>query len=140
MIAYLNTSALVKLYVEESGSKTVQDVCTNSSTICTSMLAYTETRAAFARAYQDKRLSKAVHRAILEDFHDDWERYFALEVRWEVVRQAGELAEEYRLRAYDAVHLASALHLHASVEEPVSFVCFDSRLNRAAKARGFLVV
>ena len=137
MISYLDTSALVKLYVEEIGSQTVQDVCAGASTVCTSMLAYTETRAAFARAYQDKRINKAAHRAILEDFQDDWERYFAIEVRWEVIRQAGELAEEHRLRAYDAVHLASALHLQSEVEESVSFVCFDGRLTRAAKAKGF---
>ena len=92
------------------------------------------------RANQDKRISKAIHRDILKDFEDDWERYFALEVTWEIIRQAGDLAEKHHLRAYDSVHLASAFHLQTVVEESVSFVCFDDRLNRAAKVKGFLLV
>jgi hypothetical protein len=36
------------------------------------------------------------------------------------------------LRAYDAVHLATADLLQANVRAPVAFACFDNALNEAA--------
>ena len=139
MILYLDTSALVKLYVEEDGSHTIRKARNTASIIPTSLLAYAEVRTAFARAYGDKGLSKSLYQAILEDFNEDWDRYFALEVTWEIVRQAGDLAEEHRLRSFDAIHLASALQVQAVVEDSLSFLSFDDRLTRAAKARGLVV-
>lgn len=48
------------------------------------------------------------------------------------VRRAAELAEQHRLRAYDAVQLATADLLQASVRAPAAFACFDNALNEAA--------
>jgi len=41
------------------------------------------------------------------------------------------------LRAYDAIQLASAMRLRAQSDVPVSFACFDQRLNQAARVLGF---
>ncbi|HTB49460.1 MAG TPA: PIN domain-containing protein [Solirubrobacteraceae bacterium] len=45
-----------------------------------------------------------------------------------LAREAGELAEELKLRGYDAVHLASALALDAAT----TLVSWDEDLKRAA--------
>jgi predicted nucleic acid-binding protein len=50
-------------------------------------------------------------------------------------REAGRLSEEFALRGYDAVHLASAL----SVGDAVTLVSWDEDLRRAAAQNGCAV-
>ena len=52
-----------------------------------------------------------------------------------LARGAGELAEEHKLRGYDAVHLASALALGSDI----TLVTWDEDLRRAAAQRGCAV-
>ena len=49
MILYLDTSALVKLYAEEAGSKIVRQAVADANLIITSPLSYAETRSALDR-------------------------------------------------------------------------------------------
>jgi uncharacterized protein len=53
-----------------------------------------------------------------------------------LARQAGDLAAEHGLRSYDAVHLASALHLEGN---DILLATWDDSLNAAARATGRLV-
>jgi uncharacterized protein len=53
----------------------------------------------------------------------------------QLARDAGELAERFSLRGYDAVHLASAL----SAGGPVTLVTWDEDLKRAAARSGCAV-
>ena len=48
MFLYLDTSSLVKLYVEEEDSAKIADLANASKVAATSIIAYTEARAAFA--------------------------------------------------------------------------------------------
>ncbi len=111
MKLYLDTSALVKLYVEEEGSSTVREAVAGAETVATSMIAYVEARAAFARRRRERRLSRSEYSSTTKEFEADWEHYVALEVTSSLIRSAAELAEAHALRAYDAVHLAQLPHL-----------------------------
>jgi hypothetical protein len=50
----------------------------------------------------------------------------------EILGSARGLIQRHGLRAFDAIHLASALELQAAANEPVTFVVADQRLLRAA--------
>jgi hypothetical protein len=54
-----------------------------------------------------------------------------------VTRAAGDIAERFRLRGYDAVHLASALA--ASEKGMLVFVSWDGELSKAASRSGLPV-
>ena len=54
MIVYLDTSSLVKLYVEEDESSKVDALVKSSEITATSLVAYAEARAAFARRSREK--------------------------------------------------------------------------------------
>ena len=108
MILYLDTSSLVKLYVNEQGSENVIASVSKAEAVATCRIAYAEARAAFARKRQNGELDEEEYQVVLRDFRNDWERFFIIEVSQEVAKVAGELAEKYYLRGYDAVHLASA--------------------------------
>jgi predicted nucleic acid-binding protein len=53
----------------------------------------------------------------------------------DLAQRAGDLADELRLRAYDAVHLASAMALGTAT----TFISWDADLSAAAHARGLAV-
>ena len=140
MIVYLDTSSLVKLYVEESGSAIVRDVTQKAAVIATSKIAYAEARAAFARKQRDDGFSITALRKIVEDLNRDWESYFIIEVTDGIIRAAGDIAEKYLLRGFDSIHLASAVNLKGKIMGEVFFSSTDSKLNRAAGKEGIKVL
>ena len=133
MILYLDTSALVKLYVEEALSQELTVAVAEAEAVATSLVAYAEACAAFARARRDGRLSAQSYRRIVEAFVEDWPRYISVEVTDRLVKDAGDLAASRALRGYDALHLASALRLSQEVTGSVTFLAFDRALSLAAK-------
>jgi len=134
---YLDTSSLVKLYVAEPGSDAVRQLVDAATVVATSSVAYTETRAAFARRRRERALRPAAFASAKKAFEAEWPKYFTVEVTSALCRQAGEFAERYRLRAYDAVHLAAFAEIarEAGVRE-TRFSSFDTALNRAARSLG----
>ncbi|MCR4420252.1 MAG: type II toxin-antitoxin system VapC family toxin [Clostridia bacterium] len=134
MICYLDTSALVKLYVLEPGSEAVRRLVGEAAVAATSIVAYPEARAALARGLRDGLLDEKDYRQVVAALESDWPRYLALEVSDSLARFAGELAEKHRLRGFDAIHLASALTLKVRVKDRVVAGCFDERLWEALRA------
>jgi predicted nucleic acid-binding protein len=139
MILYLDTSALVKFYVEEPGSRAVRALLERAQVVSTSRVAYVEMRAGLARKLRQGELREKEYKHILSAFEKDWKDYFVIEVSESVANLGGELVEKHPLRALDALHLASALFLRERVRSDVFFSSFDERLNEAAKAEGLAV-
>jgi predicted nucleic acid-binding protein len=131
----LDTSSLVKLYVAEPGSDGVRGLVNHATVVATSGIAYPETRAALARRRRERALTPSAFTRATRAFENDWSRYLTVDVSASICREAGEMAERYRLRGYDAVHLASYLEIarRAGLAE-TQFSRFDTRLNRAARA------
>jgi predicted nucleic acid-binding protein len=133
MMLYLDTSALVKLFVEESGSQEVRTATRSAAATATSRIAYVEFMVALARREREG-LPPTETLAIRRQFEADWSDLMVVEVTRTITIKAAALARVHRLRAYDAVHLASAQEIYETVPEVV-FACFDVRLNEAAKAQ-----
>ena len=135
MTVYLDTSSLVKLYVVEPGYEDVQRLVDDAAVVATSTLAYPEARAAFARRHRERALRPAEFRSVQRAFDAEWSTYATLEATSTLCREAGELAERYRLRGYDSVHLASFAELaRRAGASNVRFSSFDDALNRAARS------
>ena len=138
MTAFFDTSALLKIYVDEPGSQVVRRLAT-STPLAVSELAYVEARAAFARRRREQsshgdQLDRAV-----QFFEGHWASLGVVRIRVEVVRTAAALCDAHPLRAGDALQLASALELH-SLGVAVTFVGSDQRLLLAAAAEGLAVL
>ena len=139
MILYLDTSALIKLYVDEAGSDEVKIRVQDAQIVSTSRVAYVAARAGVARKHRVGALTEEEYRRILEDLEGDWENYFVIEVSEDVTQLGGDLVDKYPLRGFDAIHLASGLLLKRRTRLPVSFFCFDERLQGAALAEGLAI-
>ncbi len=132
MILYLDTSALVKMYVDEENAQRVRRAVSDATLVGTSEIAYVELRSAMARRYREGSLESTAYRRVLRDVEADWPQLFIIIVNSRLVREAGDLAEKYRLRAYGTLHLASSLSFQTGVDEPVTFACWDKALEGSA--------
>jgi predicted nucleic acid-binding protein len=129
---YLDTSALLRLYLEDEHSETVERLVGGAAKVYTSELTELEARVGLVRALHDKRLDEAEFEMVLEKLSSDFADGYDI-VGYERVlsRRAGELARsEPGLRSYDALHLASAECSGALM------MTYDRRLSAAAKNHG----
>jgi predicted nucleic acid-binding protein len=133
LILYLDTSALVKLYVQEDGTGETLVLVERSSAVYTVRVSYAEARAAFARQRREGGLTSREHGAVVRRLDAEWNRYGVVEISDSLVRRAGALCDRRALRAYDGLQLAAALELR-DAGAPVEFACFDGRLIGAARA------
>lgn len=140
MILYLDTSALVKLYFSEAGSEVVRRAVVASGGNATSIVAYVETLSAFSRKLRMKELSEQAFRRHKSEFAHDWEYLTKLICDATVCSRGAELVEHFPLKAYDAVHLASADLLRQTAASAVTFACFDATLCRVAASLGFALL
>ena len=140
MIVYIDTSDLVKLYVDEIGSDAIKEIVRKAAIISTSKVAYAEARSAFARKQRDDGFSAKVLRKIVEDLNREWENYFLIEVTDGLIRSAGDIAEKHLLRGFDSIHLASAVNLKNKIGSEGYFSSNDEKLNQAAEKEGIIVL
>jgi predicted nucleic acid-binding protein len=134
---YLDTSALIKRYIWESGSEQVRQLFRDNVTIITSKIAYAETYAAFARRMREGHLARVRYGQVCRLFELEWPAYLIVEVRDEVLHLSRDLIKKYPLRGFDALHLASAKSLRQQLKTPITFGGADQRLLESAKAEGF---
>lgn len=97
-IAYFDSSALVKLIVDEKGSALAAELWDRCDAAVSSRLAYPEVCAAIAAAARDHRLDDPRRTAAI----GKWERYWSavpvFELSPAVADDAGRLAGEHALR------------------------------------------
>lgn len=108
MIAYFDTSAVVPLLVQESGSSRAAVLWEAADHVVVARLVYPEARAALAHAQRLARLTAAQFRRAVHELDALMNQVDVIEVDDSLARRAGHLAERHALRGYDAVHLAAA--------------------------------
>ncbi|MGH9393644.1 MAG: type II toxin-antitoxin system VapC family toxin, partial [Terriglobales bacterium] len=105
----------------------------------TSVLTRTEVASGIARAQRVGRVTGAESQVALARFAAYWPSLARSGVDEELALSAGELARQHELRAYDAVHLATALRVAViSAIAPV-FATTDRQLAQAARRCGLTV-
>ena len=144
-IYYLDTSAIVKRYIDEPGTMAVDllfEDAHSESGFYTSFLSVLEFTSVITRGANSGRLDRDSASTILARFHQDVDGAFQL---WPldapVLRAAVAVAENYGLRSADAIHLstASAIFGLAPDSEGV-LVSSDRELLAAAASSGMGVL
>ena len=135
-IIYLDTSALLKLYVQEKRSEEVSALLVRADGAGTSILTYTEMASAMSRAVRMRLILNDEAESTWKKFLHDWPEFIRLKVSAPLTERAASLAWEFGLRGYDAMHLASALIWQEALETPVCLATFDRLLWEAGKNAG----
>ena len=133
-VAYFDTSALVKLVVEEPGSTDAARLWDGADAVFSSRVAHPEVRAAIAAARRARRLDEEGARQAVATWHDLAAALRRVELTAALEELAGDVADRHALSGFDAVHLASALVVAGAA--PVVLATWDRHLARAATEAG----
>ena len=133
MILFCDTSALIKLYIVEPGSKELKRNATQAEAVAVCRIAWAEAHAALSRRAREVPKDAAITEQAKAALAKDWPRFVVLEVTQALVERAGEYADTFALRGYDSIQLAAAFEARRTSGLPIFFASFDTRLNKAAK-------
>jgi len=141
---YLDTSALLKHYVDETGSDWLRAQVLTSALLVSSQLLVVETVSAFNRRVREGALTLTDYQRLRDIFREDGRALYRLvPLKTAITDLACVLTERHPLRSYDAIHLATALTVQLSLQRrgltPLIFLSADDRLNNAASTEGLLV-
>ena len=143
---YFDASVLVKAYIWEVGTEDVRQVLETMRTvppqtrIVTSRLAFLEVASAISRRRAagefTEEQANEIRERLRDDFGNDLLPFTVVESRPGLVNRAAELTREHRLRALDALHLATGIAARRRAPPGASFrfASADRRLNAAALA------
>lgn len=140
---YLDTSALVKLYVQEAGSEQMLELASDleQDTLAVLELTRAEARSAIRRREREGDFVTAeANRLVSQLDHDLGEAFLCQPATPQVVEEACRLLDRYPLKAYDALQLGGCIALAPAAPSAVQFVSADETLLRAAEAEGLTVL
>lgn len=130
-IIYLDSSAWLKLYLDEEHSADVREIVNNAEIIASVAITWVEVHAALAGARRQGKINATEELQAVDAFTADWCRVYVFEVNEEMCLSAAELPHVHRLRGYDALQLAAALVAH-SVWPDLTLIAFDRDIIEAA--------
>lgn len=132
MSLYVDSSALLKRYVDEADSDTVDALLQAESPLLTARHTIVEVRRNLARLLVARALAAA--RAA---FADDLASISIIELDEVTCETAASIAEAFGVRTLDALHLGAAQRIS---EPGVGLLTFDLRQAQVARALGLQVV
>lgn len=143
MTPFADSSALVKLYVDEPGYDDIR----RFHPLLASELARVEVPAAIWRKQRMGVITPAQASVLVAAFEADYHgaadqarRIVAVAVTGAVLDSAARLCAVHGLRAYDAVQLATASAAAAVLPDCRVFAAYDGSLRAAAAVEGFALV
>lgn len=132
MVAYVDTSALLKRYVAEADSDLAGQLLASDPVLASSWITTVELRRNLARLLTERQLPGVRRQA-----ERDLDRMALVTFDGSVATLACEIAEQFVVRSLDAVHLASAKRL---LIDDLAFITFDLRQGEAARRLGLRVL
>ena len=140
MNLYLDTSALIKRYINEPGTQDVRTWFRTADLVSTGLLTRAETAAGLTRLYHRGIIIDEDYKVALELFHLDWAGFHRIPINEELIARADFLACQHAMRGYDAVHLSAALIWQEALMLPVTLATYDQELAEASKKSGLDVL
>jgi predicted nucleic acid-binding protein len=147
-LAYsLDSSAIVKRYVQEVGTAWVQAILDPDAKhrLYAARIASVEVVSAFVRRAKSGGMTAPNAARAVQQFRHEFPSLFrVIEITPSVIQDAINLVEKHALRGYDAVQLAAVLQvnvLQTSFGLPdIILISSDTGLNAAAQSEGLNVV
>lgn len=145
-VYFFDSSAIVKRYLNETGTSWVNSVTdlSSSTQVYLARITMVEVISAITRKARGEGLSATGAAIAIADFRRDFtEEYALVELTQPLIERAADLAETHALRGYDAVQLAAMLEINADRASlglsAITFISADAALNAAAVSEGFAV-
>lgn len=127
MTLYVDSSALIKRYVDEPESETVDELLAAATALVTARHTVVEVRRNLARLTPARALGAAQR-----EFRRDLEAFSIVELDEGTCELAATIAETTGARSLDALHIAAAKRVGGAI----TFLSFDVRQGQAARTVG----
>lgn len=105
-----------------------------------SRLSEVEVASALVRGAREGAFTLEERDRALASVENDFAALIIVELTPEITADARALLLRHRLRAGDAVQLASCLYLQRELSQSLPFVAFDDRLTEAARHQGLTII
>jgi len=128
---YVDTSALLKRYIEEADSESCERHLIADPNWVTGRHTFIEVRRNMARLLVGDALEWAS-----AAFAEDWRRTAVVELDAITCERAAEVAEATGARTLDALHVAAAIR----IGQPMRLITYDVRQAVAARQLGLTVI
>ena len=137
---YFDTSALIKAFLVERGTDKATRMLLHDGLAVTATITYAEMHSGFSRKRREGGLSAKQYDSVCEEFESYWQSCLRIELTSDILTVARDLIKRHPLRAFDAIHLGSALRLKKEMAEPMTLIAADDRLLQAAQAEELVSV
>lgn len=134
MNVFLDSSAMAKRYIQETGSDRLEEILSAASSLGLSVICPTEVVSALCRRRREGSLAAGDYGRAKEALFADVDSASVVAITSDVVRRAVELLERWPLRSADSLHIACAAEWSADL-----FVSADERQCAVARSYGLEV-
>jgi uncharacterized protein len=136
LIVYWDTSALIKLYIQEAGTADVEQLLKQTNLSGTALICHVEIAATLAKLVRLKSLRRKPAQIAFQNFLTDWPTLIQIQINPSLLTQASNFAWVHSLRGYDAIHLAAAYTWQNLLGESLTFATYDQHLWHTAQKLG----
>ncbi len=137
MKLFFDTSALIKKYIIEDGSKKVDELMNKAESIIVSVITEIEVYSTFKRLLIEKAINEIDYKTLLNEFEIDYPYYSHVIFDNLITSNAKLLIDKYQLTTLDSIQLGTALLLKDEIDY---FVVCDLKLVKAGKTEGLKII
>ncbi len=123
MLIFIDTSSLIKRYIEETGSPDVDKLFSEENDIAIAAITPLETHSALNRKLRENTVSQEAYEKAIGFLKRDFDSFTIVPFSPRVVKKAGSVIESHGARTLDAIQIGAALAVN-----PDRIVTSDRRM------------
>ena len=133
---YFDTSALIKNYIDESGSEFVSNLLDQSDIVFVSEITLIEGFSTLKRILLEKLITEEDYVYAKAEIKEDFQYFTIIDIETAIL-ECERLIDEYQLKTLDSIQLSSALNIENRLD---GFVCCDKKLISAAEKEELKII
>ncbi len=129
MNLFFDTSALIKRYIDETGSAKVEDLFLKADAIFVSSVTEIECISTLKRLQIENQITIGNYKNLIKEIREDFKYFSIIEFSMQVIELSIKLIGKYQLKTLDSIQLASLLSVKGEID---NFVVSDKKLKTTA--------
>ncbi len=137
MNLFIDTSALIKKYIDEPGSGHIDKIMNEAEQIFISAITEVETFSTFKRLLIENVIDGNDYKILKNEFETDYQYYTHVNFDVSISNNAKLLIEKYQLKSLDSIQLGTAILLKDEID---FFVVCDDKLIKSGRKEGLKII
>lgn len=125
MNLFFDTSALIKRYIDEKESASIESLFNDVEGVYVSTITLIECISTIKRLLKERIITKGEYDIVKNEIENDFQFFYIIQLSEEVQEAAIRLIEDYQLKTLDSIQYASALVMQTEID---GIVTYDKQL------------